>query len=181
MIDEVVVRDATSSDMAAVRDLYNALIPTSTVAWTEVEQTLAEREAWFERQQRRGFPVLVAERGRAADRDEADREVIGFTAYADFRGDGVWPGYRHTVEHTIHVHESAWGRGVGRALLTELERRALAGGVHVMVAAIDGANVESISFHERLGYSIVARMPEVGRKFDRWLELVLMQRILPTS
>jgi L-amino acid N-acyltransferase len=172
---EVVVRDATRSDMPAVCDLYNALIPTSTVAWTEVEQTLVEREAWFERQRRRGFPVLVAERA-----DDAGCEVIGFTAYADFRGDGVWPGYRHTVEHTIHVHESAWGRGVGRALLTELERRAVAAGVHVMVAAIDGANVESIRFHERLGYSIVARMPEVGRKFDRWLELVLMQRILPT-
>jgi len=168
----VIIRDAVLGDMPAVRDLYNALIPTTTVAWTETEQALAEREAWFERQQRRGFPVLVAERNAT---------VIGFTSYADFRGGGVWPGYRHTVEHTIHVRESAWGLGVGRALLRELEERAKSAGVHVMVAAIDGANIESIRFHERLGYTIVARMPEVGRKFDRWLELVLMQRILDAS
>ena len=50
--------------------------------------------------------------------------------------------------------------------------------MHVMVAAIDGDNVESIRFHERLGFSTVAVMPEVGRKFDRWLDLVLMQRVL---
>jgi len=168
----VIIRDAVIGDMPAVCDLYNALIPTTTIAWTETEQTLAQREVWFERQQRRGFPVLVA--------DEDDM-VIGFTSYADFRGDGVWPGYRHTVEHTIHVSESAWGLGVGRALLRELEHRATSAGMHVMVAAIDGENTESIRFHERLGYAVVARMPEVGRKFDRWLELVLMQRILDAS
>ena len=56
--------------------------------------------------------------------------------------------------------------------------RARTDGAHVMIAAVDGANAESIVFHERLGFEVVARMPEVGRKFDRWLELVLMQRIV---
>ena len=165
----MIIRDATDGDMPAVCDLYNALITTTTVAWTETHQTLDQRLQWFEHQQARGHPVLVA---------ELDGHVIGFAAYGDFRGSGKWPGYRHTVEHTIHVGERAWGAGIGRALLEALVERARAAGMHVMVAAIDGDNVESIRFHERLAFTTVATMPEVGRKFDRWLDLVLMQRIL---
>ena len=76
------------------------------------------------------------------------------------------------------MREAWWGRDVGRRLLEALIERARAGGLHVMVGAIDGDNAASIRFHERLGFQVVARMPEVGRKFDRWLELVLMQRFL---
>jgi len=165
----MIIRDATDDDLPVIRDLYNALIRTTTVAWSEVEQTLDDRKAWFDRQQERGHPVLVA---------EIDGDVVGFTAYGDFRGAGKWPGYRYTVEHTIHVDERMWRAGVGRALIDALTERARAAGMHVMVAAIDGDNVESIRFHERLGFSTVAVMPEVGRKFDRWLDLVLVQRIL---
>src|SRR4051794_26971129 len=102
------IRDATKADMQRVRDLYNAFIPNTTGAWTERMQTLEEREAWFARQRERDHPVLVA---------EDDGAVIGFTAYGHFRGEGKWPGYRFTVEHTIHVDEERWGRGVGRSLL----------------------------------------------------------------
>jgi L-amino acid N-acyltransferase len=165
----VIVRDATASDLHAIRSLYNALIPTTTIGWTETEQPAEEREAWFARQVQQGCPVLVAEQ---------DGEVVGYAAYGDFRGAGKWPGYRYTVEHTIHVREDQWGRGVGRRLLTELIERALDRGIHVMVAAIDGDNDASIEFHRRLGFVEVARMPEVGHKFGRWLDLVLMQRVL---
>jgi L-amino acid N-acyltransferase YncA len=163
------VRDAVDGDMPVLRDLYNALIPTTTVAWTEAPETLRERLAWFRRLQRDGYPVLVA---------DVDGHVVGFAAYASFRGEGKWPGYRYTVEHTIHVHEDYWSQGLGRALLEALIERARTLGVHVMVAAVDGANTESIAFHERIGFTAVGHMPEVGRKFDRWLDLVLMQRIL---
>ena len=165
----MIIRSAVVDDMAQIRDLYNAHIPTSTVAWTETLQSLSERLAWFESQAEAGFPTLVAEH---------HGDVVGFCAYADFRGSGKWPGYRYTVEHTIHVHQLWWGQGVGRALLTKLMEHAKSDGVHVMVAAIDGDNVESIRFHERLGFSTTARMAEVGTKFGRWLDLVLMQRIL---
>ena len=165
----MIIRDAIEADMGALRDLYNALIPTTSVAWTEELQTLPERQEWFRAQHRNGHPVLVAELGG---------EVVGFAAYGSFRGSGKWPGYRFTVEHTIHVGQQQWGSGVGRALLEALVDRARAAGVHVMVGAVDGANDGSIRFHERLGFVEVARMPEVGRKFDRWLELVLLQRIL---
>jgi phosphinothricin acetyltransferase len=168
-VQRVMIRDAHDADMAAVRDLYNALIPSTTVAWTESLQTLRSRRAWFRRQQAAGNPVLVAEN---------DGEVVGFTSYESFRGAGKWPGYRHTVEHTIHVGEAAWGAGTGRALLEALLARAAAADMHAMVGAIDADNIGSIRFHERLGFTVVATMPEVGRKFDRWLDLVLVQRIV---
>jgi len=69
-------------------------------------------------------------------------------------------------------------RGVGRALIEALLDRARADGVHAVIAGIDAENERSLRFHERLGFVEVARMPEVGRKFDRWLDLVLLQRLL---
>jgi L-amino acid N-acyltransferase len=165
----VIIRDATHADIPAIVDLYNALIPTTTVAWTEVTQSVNNREVWFRKQVSEGFPVLVAEDNGA---------VIGFCAYGHFRGAGMWPGYSQTVEHTIHVGEAHWGSGVGRALLNELVIRARSAGLHVLVGAIDSANTASIEFHARVGFVEVARMPQVGHKFGRWLDLVLMQRIL---
>ena len=165
----MIVRQASLDDMRRVCDLYNALLPSTTIEWTDQLQTLAEREAWFRHQREAGFGTLVAEH---------DSDVIGFAAYGDFCGSGKWPGYRYAVEHTIHVDQRWWGRGVGRSLLSALIDDAGAKGVHVMVAAIDGDNHESLRFHERLGFTTTARMPEIGTKFGRWLELVLMQRIL---
>lgn len=165
----LIIRDATEHDIRSIIDIYNALIPTRTITWTETLETYERRARWFQRQRREGFPVLVA-----AD----SGEVVGYTSYEHFRGEGKWPGYRGTVEHTIHIREGYWRLGIGRALMEELVERARAAGIHVMVGAIDGDNEASIRFHERLGFVEVARMPETGQKFGRWLSLVLMQRIL---
>ena len=105
-------------------------------------------------------------------------DVVGYCCWAGFRGGERFTGYRHTVEHTIHVRHDARRRGAGRLLLTRLMDRARQEDVHVMVAGIDSTNGPSIAFHAALGFQEVARMPETGRKFDRWLDLVLMQRIL---
>jgi phosphinothricin acetyltransferase len=165
----VLVRDATTADLPAIVDLYNALIPTTTITWTEDLDTLEHRKAWFEGRQQDGHPVLVGE-----DRGQ----VVGFTNYEHFRGEGKWPGYRSTAELSIHVSQSHWGRGVGRSLIEALVERARTADIHVLVAGIDSANLASIRFHERLGFVEVARMPEVGQKFGRWLDLVLMQLVI---
>jgi len=165
----VIIRDARAADLPAITDLYNAWIPTRTITWTDDLETLEQRAAWFERQRGAGYPVLVA--------DDAG-EVAGFASYGHFRGEGKLPGYRQTLEQSIHVREDRWGRGIGRALIDGLVERARAADIHVLVAAIDAENEASILFHARLGYVEVARMPETGQKFGRWLDLVLMQRIL---
>lgn len=166
--------------MADVTSIYNALIDTTTVAWTEEHQTLDERVAWFTKLRTDGHAILVAvDDGQGAGTGaERDRSIVGFAAYGSFRGEGRWPGYRYTVEHTVHLTRSAWGLGVGTALMEALIGRAAAAGLHAMVGAIDADNTGSIRFHERLGFVEVARMPEVGHKFGRWLDLVLMQRLL---
>jgi L-amino acid N-acyltransferase len=167
----VPVRDATTADLATISALYNATIPTTTAAWTETTESLAERQAWFDQQQAAGYPVLVAEGD--------DGSVVGFTSFGDFRDAVKWPGYRHVVELTVHVDEAHWGHGCGRALITELLARAAALGKTQIVAAVDGDNEASLRFHERLGFVEVARMPAIGFKFGRWLDLVLLQR--PTA
>jgi phosphinothricin acetyltransferase len=157
------------ADAVAINALYNATVATTTVQWTEHLESVTTRQAWVEKHLDAGNPVLVA---------EIDYEVIGFASYDDFRDSTKWPGYRFTVEHTIHVDAEHQGAGVGRDLLRSLIERASAAGKHVMIGAIDGANAGSIRFHAREGFVEVARLPEVGFKFGRWLDLVLMQRIL---
>jgi L-amino acid N-acyltransferase len=166
------VRDARADDVAAITRIQNALLASTTIEWTDRPYSAESRRSWIEAHRVAGHPVLVA---------EVDGEVVGVAAYGHFRDTQRWPGYGLTVEHTVHVDGRQWGRGVGRALVDELCARASDAGVHAIVAAIDGDNVGSIRFHERLGFAHVGRLPEVGHGHGRWLDLVLMQRLLPGS
>ena len=159
------VRDADERDLPAMADLANALLLTTTIEWTDEPHTAESHAAWVAAHD----VVLVA-----VDGDE----LLGFAAYADFRDSEKWPGYRFVVEHTVHVREAAWGSGVGRTLVEALADRARDAGKRVIVAAVDGENDASIRFHERLGFVEVGRLPGIGFKLDRWLDLVLLQRTL---
>ncbi len=165
----MMIRDANESDLPQIVEIANALLATTAIEWTDVAHTLDSRRDWLAQHRAEGEPVLVAE--------EAG-ELLGYANYGDFRDAKKWPGYRFTVEHTIHVRERHWGRGVGRQLLEALIERARVAGKHVMIAGIDAENVASIHFHARLGFVEVARMPEIGFKLDRWQTLVLMQRTI---
>jgi phosphinothricin acetyltransferase len=168
--DVLVIRPADGDDdIVAMVEIYNSTIATTTAAWTEERQTVDDRRTWMADRAAAGDVVLVG---------EEDGEVVGFAGYGEFRDNHRWPGYRGTVEHTIHVHEDHRGEGIGGRLIEALIAEARDHGLHVMVAAIDGANDRSYRFHADHGFVEVARMPEVGRKFDRWLDLVLMQRFL---
>ncbi len=164
------VRDAVEADLPAIGHLFNVLIPTATVAWRDHLADEAEMEAWYGDQRAEGFPVLVA---------ELEGEVVGYTCWGRFRGGPRFPGYRHTVELTLHVDGAHHRRGIGRTLLAALVDEARRrGDVHVLVAGIDGDNEGSLALHRAMGFEEVARMPEVGRKHGRWLDLVLVQRIV---
>ena len=163
------VRPATIADLDAIMRLFNALIPTTTIAWRDELATRAEMEEWWVHQERAGAPTLVADK---------DGEVIGYTTWTSFRGGPRFPGYRYAAELTIHVDGRCHRQGVGRALLTALIDVAREREIHVLVAGLDADNASSIALHRALGFEEVARMPEVGTKFGRWLDLVLMQRII---
>jgi phosphinothricin acetyltransferase len=166
------VREARPEDMPEVVAIYNEKIPTTTSIWTERLETLPERIAWFDARNARGFPTIVAEDGA---------KVVGVAGFGDFRESIRKEGYRFTVEHSVHVAESHWGRGIGSALMHRLFEEAARRNIHAMIGGIDSANTGSIVFHERLGFREVARMPETGFKFGKWLDLVLMQRLLAGS
>jgi len=158
---------ATEAHLPGMLAIYNDVIATSTAVYTSEPSTLEERRAWFSARQAPGFPVLVAVDGQ---------EVLGFASFGEWRG--AWPGYRYTVEHSVHVRHDVRGRGVGRALVEALFPAALALGKHVMIGGIDADNDASIKFHARLGFERVACFREVGHKFGRWLDLIFMQRFL---
>jgi L-amino acid N-acyltransferase len=160
------VRDAREADLASLLEIYNDVIATSTAIYRDEPATLQDRRQWWAERVGQGYPVLVA-----TERDD----VIGFASFGDFR---AWPGYRFTVEHTVHVRAGRRAQGVGTALMRPLLERAAALGKHVMVAGVDAENAKSLAFHERLGFVRVAHFREVGFKFDRWLDLVFLQRML---
>jgi L-amino acid N-acyltransferase YncA len=163
------IRAARLDDVPAITEIQNELHDTTAIAWTDERHTVEGRTAWFHQKAVHGHPILVADDGGA---------VVGFATYGDFRDTTRWPGYRVTCELTIFVTESRWGGGVGRLLIEALCDAATADGKHVIVAAVDGENHASIRFHEKLGFVEVARMPEIGTRFGRWLDLVILQRRL---
>ena len=161
----VETRAAEPRDLPALLAIYNQIVATSTAIYRDNPTTLEERAAWLAGRTAAGFPVIVAERGD---------EVLGYASYGEFRG--AFPGYRHTVEHSVHIGERARGQGVGVVLMGHLMDLAREAGVHVMLGAVDADNAASLSFHEKLGFSATGRLHEVGRKFERWLDLVFVEK-----
>jgi phosphinothricin acetyltransferase len=159
--------DATDADAEAIAAIYNRVIASSTAVFTEQPVTAEDRIRWIRQRRGDGFPVLVA-------RDD-DGQAVAFASYGPFR---PWPGYALTVEHSVHVAESHRRRGLGRQLVQALIDRARAAGLHTMVAGLDADNRASRRLHEQLGFREVARMLQVARKFDRWIDLLLLQLTL---
>ena len=165
----LIVRDATLEDAEDILAIYNFAAINTTAVWTDGPTDLASRRDWMTARQQAGYPVLVAMKGR---------DVVGFASFGDFR---PFPGYRHTVENSVYVDERHHRAGIGRSLVAALIERATALNKHAMIAGIDAANAGSIGLHTSLGFIEVARMPEVGCKFGRWLDLVFMQKQLASD
>lgn len=167
----IIIRDAEDADLSATLEIYNDLVAETTVTWALEPESLEGRRNWVAARRHRGFPVLVAV-------DEDSGVIAGIGTYGDFRDSLAKPGYRYTVEHSIHIRKGWCGHNIGALLLEELVNRARLQGMHVIVAVVDGENEGSIRFHKRHGFTETARMPEIGRKFDRWLDLVILQRLI---
>lgn len=156
------IRPATPSDAAAICAFWTPQIRDTVVTFNSEPYTEAQIAEMIT--SRPGFFVA-----------EVEGEPVGFATYFQFRG-GV--GYRHTMEHTIILAPRAQGHGLGRALMTALIEHARANHVHSLFAGVAGENGSGVAFHAALGFEEVARLPQVGRKFDRWMDLILMQKRL---
>ena len=155
------IRAAAASDAGAICAIWNPIIRESIATFNSVEKTPADIAQLITHQ-----PVFVTENGD---------QITGFATYGQFRG-GV--GYCHTGEHTIHLAPAAQGQGVGRALMDVICDHATSAGFHSMWAGISAENTGGIAFHAALGFRQIACPEQVGRKFGRWHDLVLMQKHL---
>ena len=162
----LIIRDATEADLTTILNIYNDAVEHTTAIWNETLVDLENRLVWYRARKAKNFPVLVAER---------DGTVLGYASYGDWR---AFDGYRHTVEHSVYVDKDFRGEGIGRLLMQALVERARADGKHVMIGAVEAENRASIRLHESLGFRLVGVHRQVGRKFDRWLDLAAMELVL---
>lgn len=159
------IRDAAPADLPAVTALYGREVQTGTATFELDPPSLAEMTARFDAVRARGLPWLVAE-------DEG--AFAGYAYASPFR---PRPAYRYGVEVSIYVEEAARGRGVASALLGELIARARQMGLRHLIGAISDSatSAASLRLHGRLGFRPVGTYAQVGWKFDRWIDVHLMQ------
>ena len=159
------IRTAEIADAESIREIYNREVTGSTVTFDLVPRTLSEQQAWLTARSG-AHAVLVGHDGPV---------VLGFASLSPYRDR---PAYSTTVEDSIYVHRDHHGEGVGRSLLAALIETAGAHGFHTVVARIVGGHEASIALHRSVGFGVVGTEREVGRKFGRWLDVVVMQRML---
>ena len=161
------VRLARREDAEAIRTIYNREVTESTVTFDLVPRSLAEQEHWLT-EHAGAHPAVVAV-------DVPTGAVIGFGCLSPYR---PRPAYATSVEDSVYVHRDHHRRGVGRALLAELLRIGTDHGFHAVMARIVDGHEASIALHRSCGFEVVGVEKEIGRKFGRWLDVVLMQRLL---
>jgi L-amino acid N-acyltransferase YncA len=164
-VTAVLLRLAHLDDAEAIREIYNAEVLGSTVTFDLRPRSLEEQRDWLSARSG-ALAVVVA---------EADEEVVGFASLSLYRDR---PAYSTTVEDSVYIREDRRGAGLGRALLSEIVDVATAQGFHTVMARIVGHHSASIELHRALGFEVVGVEREVGRKFGKWLDVVLMQRML---
>jgi L-amino acid N-acyltransferase YncA len=162
----LVIRVATLDDAEEIRAIYNLEVESSTVTFDLRGRTLEEQRDWIS--DRSGAHAVVV----AID---PEGTLVGFGSLSPYRDRAA---YVTTVEDSVYVHRDHQGQGVGRLVLAELCSRATAHGFHSMIARVVGGHEASIALHTALGFGIVGHEREVGRKFGRWLDVIVMQRLL---
>jgi L-amino acid N-acyltransferase YncA len=164
-VTNLTTRLATLDDAEAIRSIYNLEVTTSTVTFDLVPRSLDDQRRWIGARSG-AHAVVVAETGDT---------VVGFASLSPYKEKAA---YSTSVEDSIYVHRDHQGRGVGKVLLSELVDVATTHGFHAMLARIVGGHEASIGLHRAFGFELVGTEREVGRKFGRWLDIVVMERLL---
>ena len=165
------------ADAPALRAIYNPEVLETTNTFDLVARTLEEQVEWI-RAHRSSHPCIVAinDTDRVGDEGARGERILGFAVLSSFRSR---PAYASTVENSVYVHRAARGRGVGELLMRELIATAKISGYHAIIARIVGENGGSIRLHEKVGFTLVGTEIEVGRKHNRWLDVVEYQYVVP--
>ena len=162
----ITLRLATSADAEEIREIYNHEVMHTVATFDLVPRSLAEQQEWLEARSG-AFATIVAQ-------DEAG-EVVGFGALSPYKERAA---YRTSVENSVYVRRDRHAQGIGRLLVDELLSVAELSGFHAVFARINATSEASIALHRACGYELVGVEREVGRKFSRWHDVALMQRLL---
>ncbi|MBX9711500.1 MAG: GNAT family N-acetyltransferase [Xanthobacteraceae bacterium] len=166
-MSDFTIRPATLADIPAIADIYAAEVHEGTATFELTPPDAAEMAKRFSDIAGKNFPYLIAEH---------NGRIAGYAYAASYR---ARPAYRFTVENSIYLDRAHQRQGIGSALLTELIARCERLGFRQMIAVIgDSANAGSVALHTRAGFAMIGTLPDVGFKFGRWLDSVLMQRAL---
>ena len=161
------IRPATEADLPFVTDIYEHAVRFGTATFELIPPDLAEMTRRFRALAEGGFPYFVA---------TLDGRVVGYAYAGAYR---PRPAYRFTVENSVYLQPAIHRRGIGMQLLLRLIIESEARGYRQMIAVIgDSANAGSIGVHTRCGFEMIGTHPNVGFKFGRWLDTVMMQRAL---
>jgi len=161
------IRSAVLADIPAITGIYDHEVRTGTATFELTAPDTAEMTRRFNALQEGGFPYLVA---------TVDGQVVGYAYAGPYR---PRPAYRFTVENSVYLAPLSHRRGIGTALMIELIAQSEARGYRQMIAVIgDSANAASVALHTRTGFQMIGTHPDVGFKFGRWLDTVMMQRAL---
>ena len=163
---EITLRNYSANDLEEILNITNFYIRTTAALYDYAPRTIEFQENFFAEKLQKGFQIIVA---------IYEEKVVGFGYFGEFR---MREAYKYTVEHSIYVHQEHTHKGIGKLLLKELIHLAKAKNLHSMIGVIDSENKSSIDFHEQFGFKIVGIIPEVAFKFDRWLNCVLVQKLL---
>lgn len=159
-------RPYSGVDAAAIAEIYAHYVRTSVATFDFEAPSLAATREKYDAMQEKGHPLLVAER---------DGEVAGYAYASDYR---ARPGYRFTCEDTIYLHPDHVGQGLGSHLLAAVITQAQDFGFKQMLGVIAAEIAGSVRLHEKHGFVVSGRYPQIGHKFDRWVDIVHMQRAL---
>src|SRR5690606_22768964 len=163
----VTIPPAPLADAPAIADTSNYAPVDTTAHFDLVERSVAAQREWLAA--RAGaFAAIVAV-------DDASRRVVGFASLSPYR---ERPAYATTVEDSIYVHRDHTGHGIGRALLEHLLDVARSSGFHTVIARIEAGSTASRALHAAVGFELVGIERDIGRKFQRWLSVAVMQKML---
>jgi phosphinothricin acetyltransferase len=160
------LRLATLDDAESIRSIYNVEVTSSTVTFDLEPRSLQAQRDWLKARSGAHSAIVAV----------LDGEVIGFASLSPWKDR---PAYRTSVEDSVYVHRGHQGIGVGRLLLSHLLDVANQSGFHAVFGRIVGGHEASIALHTSLGFEVVGTEREVGRKFGKWLDVVVVEKLLP--
>jgi phosphinothricin acetyltransferase len=163
----ITVRPAVEVDLPDILEIYNEAVLHTTASYDYEPRTLEHRREWFIERQREDYAVFVAV--------NPEGRIVGWSALNPYHSRC---GFRFTAENSVYVAADQRGQGIGGLLLAPLLEAAVRRGLHSIIAAVDAENEASLRLHATFGFEKVGHFKQVGYKFNRWLDVVYLEKLL---